>query len=185
MTPIGPWMPQSEGKWEVVALDLDRWAEDTARLRGSTAAERDRHLERMRNHGLPTQQVAVYGGDGIVGSGSVVIDSGYAGVLDMRTREDYRRRGVGRSILSTLLDFAREAGATTAWLSVLEANQPALSLYGKFGFQTVYRYAYRQAPDQGGRHATAGLVGQAADSPSEAIDEEPSGDFRRDAVRQV
>ena len=156
-TPIGPELPQREGKWEVVALDLERWAEDAARLRDSTAAERERHLERMRNHGLPTQQVAAYEGDEIVGSGSVVIDACYAGVLDMRTREDYRGRGIGRSILSMLLGFAREAGATTAWLRVLEAN-PALSLYGKFGFQAAYDYSYRQGPDQGGRNATAGLV---------------------------
>ena len=139
----------------------------------------------MRNHGLPTQQVAVYEGDEIVGSGSVVIDACYADVLDMRTRGDYRRRGVGRSILSTLLDFARGAGATTAWLRVLEANQPALSLYGNFGFQTAYGYSYRQGPDQGGRDATAGLVSQAADSRGEATDEEPIGGFRRDAVRRV
>ena len=162
-TPIGPELPQAEGKWEVVALDLQRWAEDVARLRGSTAAERERHLERMRNHGLPTHQVAVYAEDEIVGSGLVVIDGCYAGVLDMRTREDYRGRGIGRSILSTLLDFAREAGATTACLSVVEANRPALSLYGKFGFQTAYRYSYRQAPDQGGRDATAGLVATQVD----------------------
>ena len=60
-TPIGPELPQAEGKWEVVALDLERWAEDVARLRGSTAAERERHLERMRNHGLPTHQVGEMG----------------------------------------------------------------------------------------------------------------------------
>ena len=184
-TPIGPELPQREGKWEVVALDLERWAEDAARLRGSTAAERERHLERMRNHGLPTQQVAVYEEDEIVGSGSVVIDACYAGVLDMRTREDYRGRGIGRSILSTLLDFARVGGATSAWLDVLEANQPALSLYGNFGFQTAYGYSNRQGPDQGGRNATPGLVGQAADSRGEATDEEPIGGFRRDALRQA
>ena len=83
------------------------------------------------------------------------------------------------------MDFAREAGAATACLSVVEANQPALSLYGKFGFQTAYGYSYRQGPYQGGRDATAGLVGQAADSRSKATEEEPIGCFRGDALRRV
>ena len=53
-----------------------------------------------------------------------------------------RRSGMGTEILSSALRWARISGARTAWLQVVSSNQPALSLYSRFGFKEAYRYHY-------------------------------------------
>ncbi len=52
---------------------------------------------------------------------------------------DYQRQGLGRSLLSALLQLARAQGLERATLEVRPSNQAALSLYQKFGFQEAGR----------------------------------------------
>jgi ribosomal protein S18 acetylase RimI-like enzyme len=40
-------------------------------------------------------------------------------------------------------------GAEQAWLQVESANKEAVTLYEEYGFSEIYRYDYRQAPQQG------------------------------------
>jgi len=43
--------------------------------------------------------------------------------------------------------WAKNRGARRAWLQVVTTNIPAVSLYRSLGFEEVYRYAYRMAPE--------------------------------------
>jgi ribosomal-protein-alanine N-acetyltransferase len=52
---------------------------------------------------------------------------------------DYQHQGLGRSLLSALLQLARTQGLERATLEVRPSNQAALSLYQKFGFQEAGR----------------------------------------------
>jgi [ribosomal protein S18]-alanine N-acetyltransferase len=52
---------------------------------------------------------------------------------------DYQRQGLGRSLLSALVQLARAQGLERATLEVRPSNQAALSLYQKFGFQEAGR----------------------------------------------
>ncbi|HVP83178.1 MAG TPA: GNAT family N-acetyltransferase [Rhizomicrobium sp.] len=55
-----------------------------------------------------------------------------------------RRKGFSRATLSSLLCWAKTAGATGACLQVVAANTPAVNLYQAMGFdQELYRYHYR------------------------------------------
>ena len=55
-----------------------------------------------------------------------------------------RRKGFSRGTLSSLLYWAKAAGATGACLQVVAANTPAVNLYQSMGFdQELYRYHYR------------------------------------------
>lgn len=59
-------------------------------------------------------------------------------VLNIAVHPDFQGRGVGRKILSFVLDKAvREKGANRAILEVRESNQAALGLYVKCGFRVV------------------------------------------------
>ena len=52
---------------------------------------------------------------------------------------EHRRQGLGRQLLRGLLDSARSRGLEWATLEVGEHNEAALSLYQKFGFETIGR----------------------------------------------
>ncbi|HET6738446.1 MAG TPA: N-acetyltransferase [Kribbella sp.] len=63
-----------------------------------------------------------------------------AGLYCLAVDERFRRQGLGSAVIRGLLQ-----AATTewVWLSVLENNEPARTLYDHLGFQTVSRYHYR------------------------------------------
>jgi ribosomal protein S18 acetylase RimI-like enzyme len=48
-----------------------------------------------------------------------------------------RRRGLGKRALESALEAASNRGCRTAWLEVLVANEPAIRLYQRLGFEVV------------------------------------------------
>jgi ribosomal-protein-alanine N-acetyltransferase len=67
-------------------------------------------------------------------------------VLNLATRIDRRRLGIGREVLATLLRVAREAGARRALLEVRRSNVAAIELYRGAGFELIGTRA-RYYPD--------------------------------------
>jgi ribosomal-protein-alanine N-acetyltransferase len=53
----------------------------------------------------------------------------------------YRRRGVGRALLETAVEWARSSGVSKLELHVFPHNEAALKLYESFGFE---REGYRE-----------------------------------------
>ena len=86
--------------------------------------------------------------DGPVSSVICVQDGSLAGILDMGTREQQKRRGKGRRLLAAALKWAKNRGAETAWLQVESDNQVALAMYAALGFEPAYSYFYQV--EQGG-----------------------------------
>ena len=87
--------------------------------------------------------------DGVpVGAGLVCIDGGLAGVFDVVTATPLHGRGIGTAVVSALLTRAWERGVGSAFLQVSADNAPAVALYRKFGFATLYTYHYRARPDE-------------------------------------
>jgi len=65
------------------------------------------------------------------------------GILDeahitvMAVHPDVKRQGLGQAMLLALLERARLRGLERATLEVKASNQPAISLYQKFGFKVA------------------------------------------------
>ena len=78
-----------------------------------------------------------------VGVGSVVVEDNWAGVHNMATATEHRRRGVARAVLHALLEWAAARGAMRSYLGVMETNDAARGLYEPSGYATDYRYWYR------------------------------------------
>jgi ribosomal-protein-alanine N-acetyltransferase len=55
-------------------------------------------------------------------------------LLNVATRADRRRRGIGRAMLEVLIAHAREVGARHILLEVRRSNVPAIGLYRSLGF---------------------------------------------------
>ena len=47
---------------------------------------------------------------------------------------EYRGKGAGRKLLSSMIDLLKGKGCNTVYLEVEDTNVPAISLYEKFGF---------------------------------------------------
>jgi ribosomal-protein-alanine N-acetyltransferase len=58
-------------------------------------------------------------------------------VNNVAVRRDAQRRGVGRTLVTRLLDIAMQAGVKEVLLEVAADNEPAQALYADFGFETI------------------------------------------------
>lgn len=83
--------------------------------------------------------------DGIsVACAYAVIERGYVFIGNVIVNEEYRGKGYGQQLCENLLAKAKEQGAHTAYLQVVQNNQVAYNLYRKLGYQKVYSYWYRK-----------------------------------------
>jgi ribosomal-protein-alanine N-acetyltransferase len=64
-------------------------------------------------------------------------------IVNVATHRDFRRRGVGRALVSFALETARRQGARLVLLEVRRSNQAAIALYRAHGFSVCnVRRAY-------------------------------------------
>lgn len=79
-------------------------------------------------------------------SGTVAADE--CEVSNIAVEIAYRRKGIGRALLSSLIDGATKRGACKTFLLVRDGNVPAESLYASLGFKAVgMRRAYYDGGD--------------------------------------
>ncbi|HOE65354.1 MAG TPA: ribosomal protein S18-alanine N-acetyltransferase [Candidatus Hydrogenedentes bacterium] len=76
-------------------------------------------------------------GDELVGYGGFWLVLDEAHVTSVTIKNSQRRKGLGRALMTFLLDKAREAEARIATLEVRVSNVRARSLYESLGFQSV------------------------------------------------
>jgi GNAT superfamily N-acetyltransferase len=112
--------------------------------RGSTPVEQVAHAERLAASPVPYQALLAYDASGsAVAGGQVAVEGDVAGLYDVFSREDQRRRGLGAAVCSALLALARESRAQAAYLQVDAGNAAARRLYRRLGFVDAYGYHYR------------------------------------------
>jgi len=76
-----------------------------------------------------------------IGRGAIY--KGWCGITSIRTAESFQRRGLAQSVIKALAKEAVARGADRAFLQVSVDNEPALSLYGRLGFNQHHTYNYR------------------------------------------
>jgi len=85
---------------------------------------------------------------GVAGYGVLSMGAGEAHVLNLCIAGAFRRRGIGRGLLLSLLTHARDRGVRDAFLEVRRSNRGAIELYHELGFECVgTRRGYYQAHD--------------------------------------
>ena len=73
---------------------------------------------------------------GYVGSQSVM---GETDMMNVAVHPDYRRQGVARSLIETLVQALKELESHSLTLEVRASNEPAIGLYTDLGFAEVGR----------------------------------------------
>ncbi len=124
-------------------MNLGPWIDAVAELRGSPMQHRDAHRMRLEGMPLTLRAVGIEDEGRIVATGLTMVEDDCAGIFDVVTREDARRRGHARRGVANLLMVAWELGARNAYLQVGAGNDAARRLYGSFGFEERYVYWYR------------------------------------------
>jgi N-acetylglutamate synthase len=76
--------------------------------------------------------------------GLAVREGDTVGLFDIVVSPDARRQGLGHALVSSLLVWAKDQGATKAFLQVDAKNTPALNLYSSLGYKEHHRYWYRR-----------------------------------------
>jgi GNAT superfamily N-acetyltransferase len=70
----------------------------------------------------------------VVATGTLFVGSQTAGIYDIVTRDQYRRRGIGSVMFHHLL---KEASTLNRRYAVLQASKDGLGIYARVGFQAV------------------------------------------------
>ncbi len=85
--------------------------------------------------------------DGAVcGYGIMSVAAGECHILNLCVHPDWRRRGLGRSLLQALTTIARDRNSRTAFLEVRVSNRAAQDLYAQDGFNEIAtRHQYYRA----------------------------------------
>jgi ribosomal-protein-alanine N-acetyltransferase len=60
-------------------------------------------------------------------------------INNVAVRDNYRRRGIGQTLLDRILDEGKRAGVSCAFLELRAGNAAALALYEKCGFRVTAR----------------------------------------------
>jgi GNAT superfamily N-acetyltransferase len=126
--------------------DAATFVEAAGELRDASPQQRAAHRERLSNSPLGKRFVVVRAGGRVVCTAQVAVEAELAGVFDVVTADDARGNGYATLACASLLSWAWQHGAHAAYLQVGADNAPALAIYRKLGFATVYTYHYRGRP---------------------------------------
>ncbi|MDM8532976.1 GNAT family N-acetyltransferase [Anaerolineales bacterium HSG25] len=100
-------------------------------------------LQRIKPHAA---YMSIFVDEQPIAVGMVVLERGWLGLFSLFTHADFRRQGVGQTLLHKMTEWGIEQGAQGVYLQVMENNQTALAFYQRLGFETLYRYWYRVKP---------------------------------------
>ena len=137
---IRPAEPTDASELVALAADVGREAGDwlLATETWRPVADERRYLKAVRRHADAAVFVAV-DGDRIVGRLSLARDphpaSSHVADLGLMVAASHRRRGIGRALLDTAVEWARMVGVSKLELHVFPWNDPAIRLYEGFGFE--------------------------------------------------
>ena len=109
----------------------------------------EKNLETILVGGIGKGFVCLDDTDKVVAYGGVMIAADEAQILNIATNPDFRGRGLGKAIVSAILDCSKTAGAAVVSLEVRESNLAAIKLYKSFDFYEVGRIKkYYKAPEE-------------------------------------
>lgn len=84
--------------------------------------------------------------DHTVACGLGILEGHHLGLYGIATDPDWRRHGLGSSLVRSLLAWGSVAGARLAYLQVRAVNTAARAMYDSWGFSLSYEYWYRVQP---------------------------------------
>jgi ribosomal protein S18 acetylase RimI-like enzyme len=140
------WDPMKHRRLTVTVGELaDAWMDTYAQAGNMGVHERAMRRGIVERIG-PRAGLALARLDGQpVAVGMGVTERSWTGIFCMDTLPAFRRQGAATAILFELALWGQSEGATQMYLQVMTNNAPALALYARAGFTSLYTYHYREA----------------------------------------
>ncbi len=138
---------QAHPSVQIDSTPTTAWLDGLAVANGVRKENHATHHAMVRAIALPCAFATLHGAEGApIGFGLAVLERGAIGFYDIVIDPALRGQGHGRSLMRALLQWGRDAGATSAYLQVRAQNEVARKLYAGLGFGEVYGYHYRIPP---------------------------------------
>jgi len=138
-----------------VTLDLAVFSEFLGRLKRSSEQDMTAHARRLNALAADASARCIKRANEPIAVGLTVLEDDLVGVFDVAVATSHRRKGWGGLFVCQLMADAAARGARYAYLQVDASNQIACRLWRRLGFQDIYTYWYRCAPqalpDPGGQ----------------------------------
>lgn len=77
-------------------------------------------------------------------AGLAIVDGSWMGLFEIIVAPSQRRKGLGRLVTNSLLNWGSGVGAERAYLQVVGTNDSAIEFYRALGFERAYSYWYRR-----------------------------------------
>ncbi len=119
------------------------WTNSVVAFRSLSSADASTLADILVAIALPCRFAISVDENGVAACGFGVLEDEWVGLYDITTRDDARRRGHAARVVGAIMSWARDNGASSAYLQVMTDNAPARALYAKLGFREAYQYAYR------------------------------------------
>ena len=136
------WEPPS-GENQISESALEEWIDVFSLLSESQAGKQSTHLKILESIETPCLWALSKDQNDWVSGGLGVLDDRYFGLFDIVTHPEKRNQGFGTQLIAGMLKWAKDRGAETGYLQVMDENKPARQLYKKLGYRDVYKYWYR------------------------------------------
>lgn len=127
----------------IEVVDVEKFVQVLGEIRCATQAQRKEHEHRLKNLKVNVRAVLLKDSQhGYIAAGLAILDGTLLGLFDIATAVEHRRSGHARALVSSLLAYGVERGATDAYLQVELSNHAARTLYESDGFTDCYEYCY-------------------------------------------
>jgi len=129
---------------EIQDRKYDYWMNALAELTGQSALREKTFGAMLDIITLDTAYASIEIDGRIIACGLAVMSEDYVGLFEFVTDPDYQRQGLAVKIANALLATARNKGAKTAYLQVVQSNAAAIAFWNEIGFtDKLYDYHYR------------------------------------------
>jgi len=111
---------------------------------GWRAIEGDSTGESMRSY--PANYLSIHINNQPISAGRIAFNGGWGVISKVFVNPNYRRQGIGRTLMYALADTARAHSYHKLALQVDSRNAPALSLFDSIGFRNHHSVRFRVLP---------------------------------------
>ncbi len=121
-----------------------QWLEHDTRFAHPKRANNPAYRTLFENTPQPCVFASLRQDNAVIALGQCVVhpDENFAGLFNISTRPNMRRRGAATALLHHLATWAQRQGAEQLYLQVEADNTSANALYAKLGFTTLYQYEH-------------------------------------------